>query len=295
MAYLLFRILLTVSFSHLVRFLQVRTERTLPAALVNYMVATVVSAALALAWGARGLSWTAAWLGAVGGVTYVTSLVLMLPAMRQAGVAVSGAILQLALMVPVSLAVWRYGERLTVYHLVGILLTCISLPILSASTVTGEEQPRPARRWSPLLALLFLSSGVSQTVMKELVFQTPAPADRMAFMAVLFAVATLGTWLWMVWRRSVPETDHPSGVPRMASPAIDWAVGVPLGLVNAGQLVCLLLALRDLPAIVVFPVSSALGLVANVAVSLWLWRERPARSAWLGIALATVAVLLLSL
>ena len=49
MPFLLLRIVLTVSFSHLLRYTQVRTGRTLPVALVNYVAAALACGAVA--WG----------------------------------------------------------------------------------------------------------------------------------------------------------------------------------------------------------------------------------------------------
>src|SRR5688572_9529713 len=89
MAYLALRILFTVSFSHLLRLSQVRSRRPLAAAGVNYLVAAIGCAAWALL--ARG-AWAmpTVLLGALAGFTYVTSLLLILPAMRESGVAVTG-------------------------------------------------------------------------------------------------------------------------------------------------------------------------------------------------------------
>jgi multidrug transporter EmrE-like cation transporter len=74
----------------------------------------------------------------------------------------------------------------------------------------------------------------------------------------------------------------------------EWALGAILGVANLLQLLCLLLALRSLPAVVVFPVSAALGIVFNALASMLFWGERPAPRGWLGIALSVLAVVLLS-
>ena len=75
----------------------------------------------------------------------------------------------------------------------------------------------------------------------------------------------------------------------------EWTLGSLLGLVNLAQLVFLLLALDALPAVVVFPVSAALGIALNALASIWFWRERPPPAGWAGIGLAGIAVILLNL
>lgn len=75
----------------------------------------------------------------------------------------------------------------------------------------------------------------------------------------------------------------------------EWPLGTVLGIVNTLQLVFLLLALRQLPAVIVFPVSAALGIAVNTLASMLFWKERPPPAGWIGIALAIGAVVLLNL
>lgn len=295
MIYLLLRIALSVAFSQTVRWVQVRGGRTLPPLLVNYLVAAVVCAGIAWGLGGRHFAFSTFWLAAVGGVTYVTSLVLMLRAMRESGVAITGAVLQLALMLPVTLAIWRYHEAPTPLRIAGILLACISLPLMSAGPA-GRRATGPPRL-SLTLLVLFFSSGISQSAMKELENHRPPMPERLAFMALLFLIATVSTAVWMGLARELPPAGEAamSGSGRRVDAVADWSIGIGLGLVNAGQLIGLLLALQQLPALVVFPVSSALGLVTNALVSMALWKEHPSRAALIGMGMATVAVVLLNL
>jgi drug/metabolite transporter (DMT)-like permease len=295
MLFLALRILLSVAFAQTLRFAQLRTGRTLAVALVNYGVAALICGAIAWSLGGHSLSSSTLWLAVAGGTTYFTSLVLLLPAMREAGVAITGAIFQLSLMVPLSLAICRYGEQATPYRIAGIALSLISLPILSASTAVTRSERR--FRWSLSLPLLFVSSGLSHTVMKELAFQHPTTAERFGFMAFLFLVSGIGTGLWVGWGpgRAELRAGPANGPARASLRRVDWLVGVPLGLLNCGQLICLLLALHHLDALVVFPVSSSLGVVVNVVTARALWGERPTRAAWAGIVLAVAAVVLLNL
>ena len=299
MLFLLTRILFTVTFSHLLRLSQARTPRPLSAAGINYLLAAI--ACTLWTWIAR-VAWhpQTVVLGAVAGVLYVVSMVLMLPAMRAGGVSVVGAIMQLALMIPVAFAIWRFGEYPNSHQLVGIVLTLISLPLLSFARATGPvetlprspaEKPSGAARWFPLLiAVLFLSGGASQTVMKEFAAVRP-DAELPLYSAVLFVTATFCTYLWMILARDTGRV--PDTVPE-GRPIGEWPLGILLGAMNVLQLVFLLLALHELPAILVFPVSSSLGIICNTVVSLVLWGERPSPAGWLGIVLAIAAVVLLN-
>lgn len=292
MAYLLARIVFTVAFSHLLRYSQARTARPLHAAGINYLVATLLCGAWTAS-AARSLHPHTAGLGAIGGAIYVSSLVLMLPAMRQSGVAITGAILQLSLMVPVGFAIWRFREIPSPWQGVGVVLTMVALPLLSLARAPDGPEERLRSGCTPLSLLLFASAGASQVVMKEFTAARPQE-DLPLYSTALFATATACTWLWM---RLSGDTGRPDLQPvgsdgRLVS---EWSVGTALGLVNTLQLAFLLLALRELPAVIVFPVSAALGIVCNTLAAFLLWNERPPLSGWLGIGLAIAAVVLLNL
>jgi drug/metabolite transporter (DMT)-like permease len=113
------------------------------------------------------------------------------------------------------------------------------------------------------------------------------PGEQMSFNAVLFAAATLSTLVAMA-RRPVGRKER-----RLSREAV--GAGLVMGSANTGQLICLMLALAHEPAILVFPISSALSLVANAVVSVWLWGEWLRPAGWLGLGLALAASVLLNI
>src|SRR5688500_79021 len=119
MVFLLLRIVFNVSFSHLLRLSQARTRRPMAAAGVNYLVAAVACSGWALAAG-QPLHPLTLLLGTLSGFAYVAAMVLLLPSMRRSGVALTGSLMQLALMLPVAVAIWRFGELPNTAQWVGI-------------------------------------------------------------------------------------------------------------------------------------------------------------------------------
>lgn len=288
--FLILRILFSTSFAHLLRLSQAQTRRPFTAVAINYLVAALACAGWTVLTGGR-LHAPALILGTIAGITYVSSMVLQLPAMRNSGVSVTGAVLQLSMMVPVGVAVWRFHELPSAHQSAGIAVTLLALPILSASSAVSL--PGQKQGLSLPLFWLFLSAGTSQVMMKEFSVVSP-PTDLPLYCAALFTASTLSTLLWI---GLTGDTGRPRGDGELAAPrrwTSEGVLGVVLGSVNLLQLVCLLLALQALPALVVFPASAALGILSNAAASLVIWKERPRAAGWLGIALAVVAVLLLS-
>src|SRR3954470_2722207 len=103
MLFIVLRALCNTLFAQLLRFSQSRRPRTLGVITVNYFVATLVSLALAAGRGVRFLPPTVGF-GLLGGVGYIVSILLLMPAMRASGLAVAMAVLQLAVLVPVAFA-----------------------------------------------------------------------------------------------------------------------------------------------------------------------------------------------
>lgn len=324
MLYILLRVLLMTVFAQTLRYGQSRGGAVWAIVLINYALATLLCLALAAGLEQFGFSRVTLTCGLVGGIAYLVSLVLLLPAMRESGVAVSVAVLQLAVLVPVAHAMLAFGERPSAAQVVGLVLAAGALIVLSLTTSAPGGMERV--RFSPLLLPLFFVTGLSGVAMKSFQELGP-PRERMSFNTVLFAAATLSTLaaMWRPPRRLVggrtgclPSTAsfwrkkrgdggtarplsgaHPRPAPdrsrRERNLRVVLLAGLVMGTANAGQLIFLMLALAHAPALLVFPVSSALALVANAVVSIYLWGEWLRPAGWLGLGLALGASVLLNL
>jgi drug/metabolite transporter (DMT)-like permease len=279
MPFILLRAVCNTAFAQLLRLSQSRRPRTLGVITVNYLVATLLSLALAQSRGGVHYLPPTVGFGLLGGVGYIVSILLLMPAMRASGLAVSMAVLQLSVLVPVGFAMVAFGEMPSFAQGIGIVVATAALALLSLARTVPLEQQAP--RFSPLLLLLFCVTGLSGIAMKAFHQYTP-PQELPGFMAVLFAVATVGGALVAAARGEWPV-------------ASDLAIGAVIGLANAAQLAFLLRALETVQAIIVFPVSSALALVLNALASLAWWGERLNPASALGLVLALAATVLLNI
>jgi len=187
-------------------------------------------------------------------------------------------VLQLAILWPVAYAMLVFGEMPSRAQWVGMAAAVAALVLLSMGRTVSLE--RKVGRFSPLLLPLFCVTGISGIAMKAFHEYAP-PQDLPGFMVVLFGTATVGGALAMVVRREPLRR-------------ADLALGAAVGLPNAAQLEFLLRAMATVPAIIVFPVSSALSLLFNTIASLLWWGERLDRPTALGLALALAATVLLN-
>ena len=289
MLYIAFRVAGYLGFAHLLRYAQEHTPRPLRVMAVNYLVGVLLCLGWALLGGGGRLHSAALAWGAAAGVTYVTSLLFFLPAIRSSGIAIAGTGLQLAMVIPVAVSVLHLGETPSLTQAAGLAMAMPALPMLVLGHSDGLRSG--PKRLTPWVGLLFLSSGLSQTAFKEFSHLGLA-GERPYFSLTLFAVAALLTLACTgIWERRPQETPAASRGHWLARL---WVAGSLLGTLNVGQLWMLLLALAVLPGIVVFPVVACLSVGLNVVVARILWGERPKPIAWVGIALATAAVGLLA-
>src|SRR5581483_2944873 len=127
---------------------------------------------------------------------------------------------------------------------------------------------------------LFLVTGCSGVIMKTFEVYCP-PDDRLAYATALFTVSALVIGLAVV-RKQVQWGP------------LAWPIGSLVGVCNLLQLEVTLMALAVLPAIVVFPASSALTVVISALLSVWFWQERLNTRSLVGMALAICAAILLN-
>ena len=278
MLFVVLRAVCNTLFAQLLRLGQVKRPQTLGVITVNYGVATLASLLLALFHRRAHYLPPTLSLGALGGAAYIVSILLFMPAMRRSGVSVAVSVLQLAILWPVAYAMVMFGEMPSRPQWVGMAAAVAALVLLSMGRALPRE--RKSMRFSPLLLLLFIVTGISGITMKAFHEYAP-PQDLPGFMVVLFGTATLGGALAMVVRREPLRW-------------ADWALGAAVGLPNAAQLEFLLRAMATVPAIVVFPVSSALSLLLNAVAAILWWGERLDRPTALGLALALAATVLLN-
>jgi drug/metabolite transporter (DMT)-like permease len=279
MLFVVLRAVCNALFAQTLRLSQAKRPQTLGVITVNYGVATLVSLLLTRLHAPPHYLPPTLELGLLGGVGYIGSILLLMPAMRESGVSIAVAVLQLAILWPVAYAMVVFHELPSPAQWAGMAAAVAALVLLSI----GRTRPGLAKaggRFSPLLLPLFLITGVSGIAMKAF-HQYAPPAELPGFMTVLFATATAGGALAMLARREPLRR-------------ADLALGAAAGLPNATQLELIMRALEQVPAIIAFPVSSALSLLLNTLAALLFWGERLDRPTSLGLLLALAATVLLN-
>lgn len=274
---LLIAIVCTTSFSLILRGTQRAGQDQFAVMAINYLVAS--AAGLACAGLRTHPSPLTLQIGVIGGVTFITTYVVIIHSMDVKGVAVANAITRLSVVIPVLATILIWGERPTSIQAVGAVLALGAMPLLSLDK--GNGGGGLTRKQVPLLIALFVTNGGCLLTSKWF-HSTGLSAERPLYFAILFGTAALVSLLcWGVWSRRCGWREV--------------AGGVPLGLVNYATGIAVICALDRLPGAVVFPVFAAAGLAFTAGLATWLWREAPGRLGQAGLAVALLAVALINL
>ncbi len=272
-------IVANTSFALILRAAQRRHANDMAVGTINYVVASMFFGILAAISRPDGAT-TAATYALAGGSFNVIIYLLLLPAMRLRGVAISIAMVRLAVVIPLAAAILVWNEAPSFVQTYGILLALVAVPMLTLDKGISD-QPLTVRRIAVLLGLL-LSNGMTLLMLKA--FQmTGFTGARPIYLGVVFAIGAVVCAIAWLRGRKAP----------LSALEIKW--GILLGTSNALTNILMFATLDVLLASVMFPILAAAGLSLSTIFAAIAWREIPGKLGWAGIAVAVVAVVLTNL
>lgn len=247
----------------------------------NYVTAAVLAAAIGdVSQFGIGTKWTI--ISLATGFGFIGGFWMLMASLRRIGLAIPTSAARLSMLIPVTGSILLFDERPTMLQIAGITAGVAAFVMLGASqrSATPRSDSGTGRldlRSVAMLVAIFLIVGSTDFTMKA-VQSYGVDKDAMTF--YIFVSASLFCWGVALVRRT-PIVGR------------DVLLGVALAIPNYCSVYFLLLALKHLNASVVFPVVSSGAVITITLVAVIFWRERLNRAAWIGIALAAVAVALL--
>lgn len=268
---------------------------------VNYAAAALLAVALQDPGQAESITPGLVALGVGQGVLFIVGFWLFSLAIRLAGMGLAAGVMRLSVVIPVvaSWAIW--GEMPAPLQFVGLALAAGAFVLVSRPAETATRGPVPTPEAEPagapvpeasgaktagILALLFLSGGLVDTLMKAFDEGFAATVDKSLFLLFVFGVA------FAVGAAVVVATGIRTG--EWPARAV-WGWGILLGVINYGSADFLLRAVAELSGPVVFPANSV-AIVLGAALLGWaIWKERLSRANLAGLGLAVVALACLTI
>jgi len=275
MPYLIGSIICSTVFAQIYKFATARGYDVDWVSAISFMSGTLL---LLLAWtpNREAIAWPTIGLGIAFGLTSGMAQLTFFRALPYGRLSVSWAIIQLAMLMPVLAGVLAWGERPTPWQGAAIG------GAVSGVVLMGDVELRQVRRplaWAGWLGLAYVLSGLAQISLKA---QSSLELDGsgVAFLLIAYGVSALLSLPLVRGRRPGRRE-------------------IAMGIVRCVAILCthvlLLKATAVLPGYLVFPVYSLGNVVSNVFLAILVWGERPQARVFVGMFLAVVAIVVLSL
>lgn len=279
MIYLVLNVVFASTFMLSIKWLQVRRqEDIITVGAINYIVAALIGIPEFLSLDSGQADAAAIVTGSVMGGCYFVCYFFVIWAIRWIGAAASTVIAVLSILLPIVCGIVIWHEDPGPVQVVGIVLALLSLTLIGAQKDRAGVRERP---WfTPLVLLVFfLLCGFSRLAQEAFKHES-SEAFRPVFLFSGFLVAAVPSLVLLVYRRR---------------PILfrECLFGVLMGAANIAQTHFILRSLNWYDGFIVFPVTSAGGLMLVTLVATGLLGERLTGKTVLGVLLAVVALVLL--
>ena len=216
-------------------------------------------------------------LGVVSGVLYLVNFVLLQRNIRLNGVVLSSASMKLgAVLIPVIAALLLFHERMRWLQLAGSVLAVAAILLINL-----EKGPIGHGRGKTGLLLLLAVSGITDT-MANLYDKTGTEALKNHYLFYTFLAALLLALVMALHGREKPTI-------------ADVCSGLLIGVPNYFSSRFILLALGQVPAVVVYPVYSVGTIIAITLIGLAVFHEKLNRRKAGALTLILAALIMLNL
>lgn len=245
---------------------------------VNYLMCTF------LAWAYTGFgrifpqetgTHTTVIFGGINGILYLAGFVLLQRNIRVNGVVLSATFIKLGLLVSMAVSVVFFGERPELWQWAGFALAVSAIVLMNYRPGEGK-----AGNMAGLILLLLAGGGGD--AMSKIFEELGNPAFSDHFLLLTFLMA-LGLCLILF------------GISKESAGIWEVLFGLLVGIPNFFSAKFLLGALKDIAAVIVYPVYSVATILAVTVTGVLVFRERLERKQWLALGMILVALVLLNI
>ena len=214
-------------------------------------------------------------MGGVNGVLYLSGFVLLQRNIRENGVVLSATFIKLGLLVSMAVSVLFFGERPEIWQWAGFALAV-------AAIVLMNYRPGEGKAGNMAGLLLLLLAGGGGDAMSKIFEELGNSAHSGHFLLWTFLTACFLCGLLCIIRKEAPGK-------------WEWIFGLLIGIPNFFSAKFLLGALRDLAAVIVYPVYSVATILTVTVTGVLVFREKLGRKQLLALGMILVALVLLNI
>ena len=221
-------------------------------------------------------------LSILTGFWFIFTYLLMTASTQRSGVTVTSLSSKLSVVLPTLAGVVLFSEKLNFVATMGIVLALVALVLVVGGKNTTNKELKI--NWL-LPVLIFFGTGTGDILMK--LTEQQNTSDDMGFMiAFIYFIAMLFGFLVVAFDliRGKSKWQWRSAIG-----------GITLGVINFFSTFCVYNAMRCFDNVVLFPIYN-IGVVSLTALTGWLlFKEKLTWKNYLGLAIAIIAVILITL
>lgn len=230
-------------------------------------------------------------LGILFGVVTALQAIFHLKAFEKGPFSYTSVLVSLSTIIPALSGALLWNETVTAVQIVGILFMLICF---ACSVEPTSSEKKATLSWFLYVGLAFLLTGLIGVLQKW--HQNTAYKNELdGFLIIAFLMSFLYSLLCILLLRSKPKKSDQDPSIRLRGHALTSAIllmAVAGICVAANNKINLYLS-GVMDSAVFFPTVNGGGLILSTLAALLLFREKPSKKQWLGIAFGIVAVVLL--
>lgn len=222
------------------------------------------------------------WTGGAMGAVYFVAFFFVIYAIKWVGVSATTVVAVLAILIPIAFAAFYWDEQPSTEQMVGIGLALFALTLIGGKQAGDRSVSRP---WfaSIVLFAFFLLCGMSR-LSQDTFGHVSDPEQQPTFLLTAFGVASIP---------SIVLLGYVLGYKHQKLLLTELLFGIGLGLSNILQSFFILMCLKNFPGYIVFPITSAGGILITTLIAVSFLHERLSVRTYVGIGVAVVSLFLL--
>lgn len=235
-------------------------------------------------------SWPSIYYGAAIGVLILAGYLFTVRAMSTGPLALTNSIISISIFVPIIFGLFFWGETLSWFDLVGMLLFLFSMLIISRSTYYVKDQIKKIElKWIIYVVLTVVSTGLTMSISKKFALIRPAESKEYLFSYMVANIILSVIVYFYLRRRSGDQTAA------RLKPGIRFMIlGALAGAVMAATNVLFMNYVGTISSVFFFPATRVISILLMLLFSSWIFKERMQKKAFLGFLLSALAILLVS-
>lgn len=265
---------------------EVYQVQTLYAIIVNYIVAFLTGFILDQNSGSLIDTYKETWFMAslFLGIFFILVFNIMARSAQVNGVGVTSVATKMSLVIPVIFAVVVYGDRLSTFQDIGILMALGAVYLSAIGQKKGELVSR--KLWLPIL--VFLGSGIIDTSIKYFQDQYLDDGSFAIFSSTVFGAAAISGMFFIILSKKG------NGLKVNFKNVLG---GVCLGVPNFFSIFFLLRALNQprMNSSAIFTINNVSIVLFSTIFGLLLFKEKLSKQNWLGVIMAIISIVLVAM